>query len=724
MINAARQPQDFSNAGGWLHQLSENNVLRWDHGDSNIGLLMAPLLEVNGWQGDVASLTDALPVSEHRVGISDLLSVMGALGYTISRERRYSHELRKEDLPALFIPDKAEGWCRAIVIRGMGPYGLMWEDGREARRGELEEGKGTLYRFTRIQAENNDEAAIAERKDWLRDMASRFRPVFLHAAALSLLMQFFTLAMPLFSMTVYDRVIGAHAPGTLPMLAVGVVGALMTEALIRWMRVRLAGWMGSRSGVMVTGAMFERLLFLPAPVIEQASVSSQLARIRAFEAVRDFITGPMFLSLLEMPFVFVLILMIALLAGPVALVSIGVIALYAALLTLLRPRWRKLGREAAHTAAWRQQLLMETIENIKPIYGAGISERMLERFKNLSWQASRAQYRFGLTAAVVQHIASFLTIAAGVTTIGWCLERIWAGEMTGGAMVATMIITWRVLYPLQALCVILPHFEQISASARQVGQLMSMTPEAHSARHALAERTLEGNLGFQNVSLRYSRKSDPVFLGLNADIAKGQIVAIYGGNGSGKSSILRLVLGLYAPAIGTIRLDGADHRQFDPRVLRRQIAYLSQSTELLPGTIAENLRSVDPLAEDYRLRQALLWADAWDAVEALPAGINTRIGEDSYMPSSGLAARLCLARLYLTDRPIVLCDELPAQILNSSTGERFKRFLGECRGNRTVLFVTHREDWLPLADKVIWLRPDGRPAVGHPDQAELLKEKK
>ena len=365
----------------------------------------------------------------------------------------------------------------------------------------------------------------------------------------------------------------------------------------------------------------------------------------------------------------------------------------------------------------RQQLLMDTIESLKPIYAAGMSERMLQRFKTTSWQAAKANHKFGLNAAIMQHIAGLLTVVAGVATICWSLTRIWEGHMTGGAMVATMIITWRVLYPLQALCAVLPHMEQIRASLLQVSQLMAFTPEAHAAHVVLAEHPLKGQVSIQNLGLRYGRKSDPVFMGLSADIEAGEIVAVYGGNGSGKSSLLRLLLGLYAPAMGSIRLDGVDHRQFDPRSLRRQIAYLPQMPELLPGTVAENLRVHHPLAEEYQLRQALLWADAWEMVEELPAGLNTRVGEGGFIPSSGFASRLTLARLYLADRPLVLCDELSGQLLNSSTGERFRQYLEECRGKRTVLFVTHREDWLSLADKVIWLQADMRPVVSRPNDS-------
>lgn len=701
-------------AGEWIPLLADNNVLRWKHGHDNIGLLLVPLLEIHGWKGDVHSLVDALPTLASEFGVRDVLGVMSALGYRIREEKRHSASFTPQDMPALFVPDKKQGWHGAWVLREISAYGLIRDDGREKLRGDLPPQQGMLYRFARISANDPEDAPVPD--EWLKQTAHSFRRIFWHIAALSLIMHFFTLAMPLFSMAVYDRVIAAHAPGTLPLFTCGVLLALCIEKIIRWIRVRGAGWIGARSGLMVSHAMFERLLFLPASVIEQASVSAQIARLRAFESVRDFITGPLFLTLLEMPFISVLILVIAWLAGPVAFVSVGITLVYVLLLYATRSRWKRLGQEAAHTSARRQQILMEIIDHAKPIYAAGMSERMLERFAAISWQSSRAQHAYSMTASTVQTVAGLLTVIAGLLTISFCLSRIWNGEMSAGAMVATMIITWRVLYPLQALCTILPQLEQMGASVRQVSQLMAMKPEAHAMRHVLGRRILAGQISFQGVSLRYSRKSDPVFLNLNADIAKGQIIAIYGGNGSGKSSILRMMLGLYAPSMGVIRFDGVDHRQFDPRALRRQISYLPQSPELLPGTIAENLRAADPLAPDYRLRQALLWADAWERVDEMPGGLNTRLFNGGIIPSSGLSARLCLARLYLADRPIVLADELPPALLNSSTGERFRSFLSECRGNRTVFFVTHREDMLELADQVIWMKSGGVPVVGEPGQ--------
>jgi ATP-binding cassette subfamily C protein/ATP-binding cassette subfamily C protein LapB len=289
----------------WLEQLSQHGVLRWRHGETNLGLLLACLLDVCGWQGDVLSLCDALPSTAHVIKVSDLLAVMGSLGFHIQRDRVNIKSLKPEDLPGLFIPRKAKGWHAGAVLREFGPYGLIWLDGREQHRGNMPEQYGDFYRFERMAASGEVSADI-ETKDWLKILLNRFRPLVWHAVALSLIMHIFTLAMPIFSMAVYDRVIGAHAPETLPLLVTGVLMALSIEHMIRWLRIRLAGWIGARSGLLATSAMFNRLLFLPASIIEQASVSAQLARIRAFESVRDFITGPVFLSILEIPFLFVL----------------------------------------------------------------------------------------------------------------------------------------------------------------------------------------------------------------------------------------------------------------------------------------------------------------------------------------------------------------------------------------------------------------------------------
>lgn len=190
------------NAREWLEQLSQHGILRWHHGNNNYGLLLPVLLELNGWQGDILVLSDALPCSAKEIGVQDILAVMSALGYRIYQERIHTHNLKPEDLPGLFIPTSKQSWQEGIVLREIAAYGVIWHDGREQRRGGLLEQEGMFYRFERIQEEENED----DQRRWIGQLATRFKPLMVHAAILSLVMHLFTLAMPMFSMAVYDRV--------------------------------------------------------------------------------------------------------------------------------------------------------------------------------------------------------------------------------------------------------------------------------------------------------------------------------------------------------------------------------------------------------------------------------------------------------------------------------------------------------------------------------------
>ncbi len=294
------------------------------------------------------------------------------------------------------------------------------------------------------------------------------------------------------------------------------------------------------------------------------------------------------------------------------------------------------------------------------------------------------------------------------------------GAMTAGALVATMILTWRVLSPLQSLCAVLPRMEQVRQSIAQLNELMRLQPEREPYGTVHALRPFRGHIAFLNVSLRYGRKFDPVFMNLNLEAKPGDLITIMGLNGVGKTSIIKIAAGLYGVTTGTIRLDGIDIRQLDPVQLRRHVTYIGQSPDVFSGTVMDNLRLTAPLATETEIKAALEKAGAWEEVQAMVDGIRTEIHLNDINLSSSLIYKLNLARAYLSTASIILCDELPYAILNSKTGEEFKKFLESQKGKRTVMLVTHREDYVALADKVVVLKQDKRPIVTTP--AQLFKK--
>jgi len=204
---------------------------------------------------------------------------------------------------------------------------------------------------------------------------------------------------------------------------------------------------------------------------------------------------------------------------------------------------------------------------------------------------------------------------------------------------------------------------------------------------------------------------------MNLQVKAGEIIAIAGGSGSGKTSMLKLTNGLYIPQMGSILIDGLDIRQRDPVELRKNISYVPQIIELFHGTIEKNLRMVKPDATDKELMDALTWAGALEDIQLLPKGLNTFIGDyRSEQLSSVFSFQLNLARGYLRDSPIMLFDEFPSAVVNLITGILFREYLQKARGNKTILFVTDRKSDVLLADRMVYLTGTGQVLAGEPEE--------
>jgi ATP-binding cassette subfamily C protein/ATP-binding cassette subfamily C protein LapB len=275
--------------------------------------------------------------------------------------------------------------------------------------------------------------------------------------------------------------------------------------------------------------------------------------------------------------------------------------------------------------------------------------------------------------------------------------------MTTGALIAGMMLIWRVLGPLQAGFVLLSRWEQTRTSIRQLDSMMALETEHPPRGQARMAPPQRGDIVFQRVSLRYLAQAEPVLSGVSFSIQHGEVAAITGGDGSGKSSLMKLVAGIYRPQGGVIRINGHDVRSYDPGVLRRSIAWVPQTPELLYGTIAQNLRLARPSATDAMLQEATEMAHVREAIEALPNGFNTRVGDNSTarLPRS-IQQRIALARAVLREAPILMLDE-PVSGLDDECAAAVGKIIAARRGHATILMATHRPSDIRIADRVLHL---------------------
>ncbi len=434
---------------------------------------------------------------------------------------------------------------------------------------------------------------------------------------------------------------------------------------------------------------------------ERATIGAQVARIKDFESVREFFTGPLATVFMELPFALFYFAVIALLGGVIALVPVIATILFLIGGYLVMPVVRKNVSIASRAGSRRQEFMVEALSKMRAVKLAAAEHTWVKRYREMSARAAYGGFKNGLFAAGIGTLSNILIITSGLATISVGVLGVIAGDLTIGGLIAAMMLVWRVLSPLQTGFTMIQRVEQVRGSIRQIDGLMAIKPERDPKAIVQPLKNVKGRVVFSRVSLRYSNEADPALVGVSFEVEPGEVVAVTGRNGSGKSTILKLLLGLYAPQAGSIKVDAADIRQIDPIELRHMISYTPQVCNLFFGSIAQNLRLANPTATDADIRWACDQADVWEEVAALPRGLETRIGEGAadHLPTSFIQ-KLSLARGYLKRSPIMLFDE-PVNGLDFEGDRTFMQAVETFRGQSTIFMVTHRPSHLRIADRIL-----------------------
>jgi ATP-binding cassette subfamily C protein/ATP-binding cassette subfamily C protein LapB len=647
------------------------------------------------WKGDVRSIYEALPSPVESLTIDGFRDAMAHLGF--ESLARYGNPRRMDvnRLPAIWF-DKAGQ-----------PHVLLKPEDRAAAPDKM----SRLLWFVPIKT-----SPVADPNTPLLKTLKRFHPLLLQAFLLSLVIGVLALAPTFFNMAIYDYVIASGSPSELGMLSVGVMIGLIFEIGIRHLRARRLAYFGARIDHLVSCAVFERLLFLPPSFTERASVSAQLARLRDFASVREFFTGPLSSLFFEMPLIGVYIIVMAVLSHWLALVPLFLMLAYGGLLWIMNGRVRDCARASSDAMSLRHEFLLETVTRLRAIRLSGMEDVWQKRWRKVSSAASIASFRAGYVSQIVEVASYVLMTLGGVATLGFGVMAVIDQHLTAGALIASMMLIWRIVAPMQVACSSITRLQQLGASSRQVQRLLSMPPEHDPYAPPVQLSNGINQLSFYRVTLRYTQDTEPAVLGVSFEARPGQIIAIRGGNGSGKSSILKLALGLYQPQGGSVRLGGVDIRQLDPQALRQSMAYVPQNVDLFPGSVRENLLLAYPAADEAACMQALETACALEEVMRLPKGIDTVIcGDGAEKISFLLKQRLNLARAYLKPSPIMLFDEA-SHSLGKENDIAFANVINGLRGRCTVVLVTHREDHMMMADTLLVLNNGELTHAGPPDQ--------
>lgn len=688
--------------------------------ENALAAVLPELLTALGWHGDWRRVIEALPHFADRFDIVDLRHVLLTLGFESDPIDRRPADLPADLYPLLFVGDDGRVLIVADTEAGDSRCfdGTDWEDGT----GRLTTLAGRTFVFTNVNASNPLQQADRQ-TDWFTRVFRRFRLPMAHLVGITLLLNLLAIVIPLFIMLVYDNIIGSKTTDALPYMIAGVAIALLCELALRHLRAKSLGLIAARLDYLIGTATFGQLLKLPPLLIERSTLNAQLQKLKQFDAVRDFFTGANATILLDLPFVMISIAVIALLAGPIALIPITMLVVYAIVAMLIAPRVKRQMTATGIARAAREQILLETVDGMRELKALGMERDWENRFRELSSSATTAGHRVAMSQALVQTVAHTVTMLAGIAVLAAGAYGVMDAALSVGALIAIMALAWRVLGPIQGAFLAWMRVDQIAGGIRQINQLMSLDAENLSSSSGLLLPSVGGEISFERVSFRYGPTSDPALLGVSCHIPAGSFVAVAGENGSGKSTLIKLIAGMYRPQGGSVTIDGMDIRQFNPVDLRRMIAYVPQQPTLFHGTIAQNLRLKDSLATDDAIEAALDAAGILDAVQRLPEGIHTRVGdaETERLPTA-LVRGLCLARAFLRNSSILLLDE-PGTTLDSASDQHLMAQLEKVRGNMTVVLVTHRPSHIRLADKALLMHDGALAHAGTPEECLSLMDR-
>ncbi|MFC3127678.1 peptidase domain-containing ABC transporter [Pseudoroseomonas globiformis] len=667
---------------------------------SDLTRCLSAMLWLLDWSGGADDLLATLPHAKPRIDVTDLRNTLSIIGYPTVVRRLRQNALDTRRLPAILLRPKGP----ACVLY-CNEYGqLLCFDGAT---GLVTPGSPATMSGTLLLLSDVPQPQAGGRQNWFSGVARRFQGDLPALLGISGLMALLGLSVPAFTMAVFDTVIAGRSPGTLTMLVMGVVGAVLLEAVFRATRQRALLRIGERLDRLVSCAVFTQLMSLPTALVERAGTASQVSRLRDFAAIREFLTGSFAVALLDLPFTLLVIALMIGFGGWIALVPMGTALGFVLLFLATRSRMRRAIAQGARATQTRDALAVEALEAVRTLKLTGAEQRWIERYASASAAAAMASAEVSALTGSVLVASQALVTLSGLAAIVTGVLSVFAGAMTAGALIAGMMLSWRVLGPMQTGFLMLSRWEQTQASIRQVDSMMALETERPSPLEARMAPPERGAILFHRVTLRYLQQSEPVLAGASFDVKPGEVVAVIGAEGAGKSSLLQLVAGLYRPQGGVVRIDGHDVRAFDPAVLRRSIGWVPQSPELLYGTIAQNLRLAHATASDAELQAAAAEAGVLEAIEALPRGFDTRVGDNrsGRLPRS-ILLRIALAGALLRDAPILLLDE-PVAGLDDACSTAITDVIAHRRGRCTILMATHRPSHMRLADRVLRLR-DGQ----------------
>ena len=559
---------------------------------------------------------------------------------------------------------------------------------------------------------------IFNTKRWFWGTIFHFLPIYRHVILATVFINLLAIASPLFTMNVYDRVVPNNALETLWVLAVGVGIAFFFDFALRNLRGYFVDVAGRNSDILVASKLMSHILSIRLDH-KPESTGALVNNMREFDSLREFFSSTTLLALVDLPFLILFITIIFYIGGPVAIVP-GVVAPIVILVGIIMQGPLKRAIEGGYKESTQKNaLLVETVSGLETIKTSRAEGSMLGRWENIVGMGAKSAIR---SKSLSTFSLSFTQFASQIVYCGviiWGVYRISEGLMTMGGLIACSILVGRAMAPLGAVAAMLTRLQQSRMALKNLDLLMQIPSERPDDVQHPEHQDLRATITFEDVSFKYPNALTNALSHIDLHIAQGERVAIIRKMGSGKTTLGKLINGLYEPQKGAVKIGGLDIRQIDPAELRAKIGYMAQDNFLFHGTVRENITLGAPHVSDQALLRAATIAGVTDFIKNNPAGFNLQVGERGLSLSGGQRQAITIARTLLLDPDIVILDE-PSSSMDVGVEAVLKLRLSSALKGKTLILITHRPSLLSLATRVIAL--EGGSVIADGPRNEVLAE--
>tara|TARA_R110002110_G_scaffold415836_1_gene657253 strand:+ start:13662 stop:15812 length:2151 start_codon:yes stop_codon:yes gene_type:complete len=678
--------------------------------DSEFLYLLKPLLKALGWPGHHRHLIETLPHFHDALDLTDFRNVFAKLNYTSYSIKGELSDIEQGILPCLFIPNDEPSY----IITAKTKDSFIIHHSEQKEKTEIPnhlKSEGTIFVFKEAGANNIN----TKTKNWFLETLSHYKSLFYQIAIISMILNLFLLATPIFIMTAYDKIIPTGSQSMIFHFMTGAVIFLLGGMALQSMRARIIAHIGARLDTTIGDTIFEHLLYLPPSFTESASVGAQISRIKDFDSVRDFVTSPFIPSLFELPFTIIALVIIGSLSGMLVFVPIIMILIFIGLFYTSHSLVNKISKQSSDDNVVKETFEIEALSHLREVKSLCCEKIWVNRFKEISSRATFSEFKSSFITFILDTVSDSIVILSGLTVVAIGVQLVINEDMSAGALIAVMMLVWRTLSPIKLFFSMLPRLDKINTSIQQINRLMKIKVERDPHKLIAPIQAKEGKIDLARVSFRYKNNLPPALLGVTLSIEPGEIVCIIGKNGSGKSTLCKLLTQMYLPQGGAIFLDNSNIRQLDPIELRHAIAYLPQKSSLFFGTILQNLKFSNITATEAEINLACKKAGVYKNIMDLPLGFDTHIDDcSSDLYSATFKQKIALARTYLKASPIMVLDE-PTSHLNNIDDKLFMQTINDLKGKVSTILITHRPAHMRMADKIFYFEQGQIALQGRPE---------